>query len=249
MYYPRVEFKIVPLKKEVWAFNYFLKHRVSSFKFRFLESYPILRDEKLDLTAWLKGEWKKKRRKTKLAVVHYQKEWNKIQKEFMINLSKTINTPWFKDPQTIEAYLSLCKVFPRNIEKMNFYVPYNWTTLKVFGIAAHEIVHMLYFKKFAELFPKIPTSKFGGNTTIEWILSEILAPIILNDKRFSKILPGPHYSYDCFYKNRIGQRTIQHYFEDKYAEYIYKKGKTFDDYLKWAYKFAKKHKKELDVVR
>jgi len=248
MSYPKVEFKIVPLEKEIWAFNNFLNHRLDSFKFRFLESYPILHNKKLNLGAWLKEEWRKKRRKTKFTVTHYQKEWNKIQQKFMTNLSLAINTTWFKKPEKIEAYLSLCKVFPRNIEKMNFYVPYDWPTKKVFGIAAHEITHLLYFKKFGELFPNVPKEKYGG-PHIEWILSEILAPVILNDKRFSKILPGPHYSYDCFYKNRIGKRTIQHYFEDKYNEYIYKKGKTFDDYLKWAYSFAKKHKKELDVVK
>ncbi|MDD4984046.1 MAG: hypothetical protein PHH82_04400 [Candidatus ainarchaeum sp.] len=248
MSYPKVEFKIVPIKKEIWAFNHFLQHSNQSFKFRFLDSYSILKEPKLDITGWLKGEWKTKRRKTKVNVGHYQKEWNKIQKEFMTNLSDVIGTPWFKNPEKIEAYLSLCKVFPRNIEKMNFYIPYDWPTQRVFGIAAHEITHLLYFKKFGELFPDVSKQKYGG-PHIEWILSEILVSVILNDKKFNKILPGPHYSYDCFYKNRIGKRTIQHYFEDKYAEDIYKKGKTFDDYLKWAYKFAKKHEKELDVVK
>ena len=166
----------------------------------------------------------------------------------MVTLSKVVNTSWFKKPEKIEAYLSLCKVFPRNIEKMTFYVPYNGLTNRVFGIASHEITHILYFKKFKELFPGVSTKNYGG-PHVEWILSEILAPIILNDKKLSKIIPGPHYGYDVFYKNRIGKRTIMHYFADNYNDYIYKKGKTFDDYLKWAYKFAKKHEKELDIVR
>jgi hypothetical protein len=77
---------------------------------------------------------------------------------------------------------------------------------------------------------------------IEWHLSEILAPAILNDPKIQKILRKKA----AFYKEHqiliIRQKKVPKYFELLYKEYRNKKY-TFGAFLKKAYSEIKKNEK------
>ena len=111
-----------------------------------------------------------------------------------------------------------------------------------------KITHFLYFKKFKELFPKVKETKYDY-PYIEWILSEILVSVILNDSRFKDIFKAKLKSYPVFYNSKIGNKSIMQSFEEKYKQMIEKDKLRFDDYLIWAYDYAKKHEKLLMVVK
>ena len=49
------------------------------------------------------------------------------------------------------------------------------------------MLSFLYFEKWKSLYPKMDRRKFD-TPYIEWHLSEIVAPIILNDKRIQRLL-------------------------------------------------------------
>lgn len=69
---------------------------------------------------------------------------------------------------------------------------------------------------------------------VEWILSEILVSIILNDPRIPKLSLGEHRNYDAFYVSKLGKKTIMQIFTQKYDMMVTKQEKSFDEYLKWA---------------
>ena len=49
---------------------------------------------------------------------------------------------------------------------------------------------------------------------IEWHLSEILAPVILNDKRLKEIIGEKSYGYEEHEKIKIEDKTVPKFFED-----------------------------------
>lgn len=76
-------------------------------------------------------------------------------------------------------------IAPRFIENNSFMIPYFFDKNSILGICAHEMIHILYFKKIKDNLP---------NETInvdypskEWLLSEIYAPYISNCKEIQKI--------------------------------------------------------------
>lgn len=247
--YPKLKFHIITFKNELQIFKDFLSpKKLNHFKKRFLDKYPKLGESNINLISFLKRKTKQKREIFLRNLKRYPKEWNLIEKRFHKTLTIVLNTSWSKKPKCCNADLSLAVVFPRHLDTYYFVVPGESDIDYVMKICAHEITHFLYFKKFGELFPHIPKEYYGGNH-VEWVLSEILVSIILNDRRFENIFAEEHFSYSLFYNNKIGSKTIMQIFEDKYKQMVEKDKKLFDDYLKWAYDYAKTHEKQLMVVK
>lgn len=80
---------------------------------------------------------------------------------------------------------------------------------------------------------------------IEWHLSEIVAPIVLNDRRIQNILKQKEAFYSEHRKIRIGEKTAPKYFSDLYQKYA-KKDDGFAIFLKNAYKIMKANEKLFD---
>lgn len=80
---------------------------------------------------------------------------------------------------------------------------------------------------------------------IEWHLSEIVAPIILNDKRIQKILKQKTTFYPEHQKIMINGKTAPKYFSDLYKKYAVKDD-GFSIFLKNAYKIMRAEKQYFD---
>lgn len=83
-------------------------------------------------------------------------------------------------------------------------------------------------------------SKKCESPYLEWHLSEILAPIILNDPRIQKLLGRKADFYNEHKRIKIGNRTVPKYFSD-----LYKKNsidKNFDEFLEESYRAIKENK-------
>jgi len=246
---PKVVFELVPMDRERRMFKHFLQTDISYFRDAFYNAYPEFNNKDINLEDWLKQKWFENKKKALESKKVYEENWQKQESEFMFALSQVINTEWFDNPSEIKAYLSFCVVYPRFLEEKSFFVHWNSNFSRICGTVMHELTHFLYFKKFKELFPGVSEDQYNGHSDIRWILSEILVSIILNDARIPKLVSNEHKSYNAFYEHKIGKKTIMQTFEDKYKTMITKQNKQFDEYLTWAYTYAKKHKKELDVVR
>ena len=171
----------------------------------------------------------------------YQKEWQKIEKDFFTILSEIIQIDWPKNRKMIKAMISVNPICPRFLNDWSFSIFYNYKKIShAIEVIMHESCHFLYFEKWKKLYPKMDSKKFES-PYLEWHLSEILAPIILNDHRIQKLLKRKADFYIEHKRIKIGSRTVPKYFND-----LYKKNsidKNFDVFLKKSYKTIKNNRK------
>jgi hypothetical protein len=121
----------------------------------------------------------------KLDLISITKKWQKIAKQAFATLKEIIQEEW--PDKKILGYVSINPVCPRWLDSWSFSVPLNRETTNI--VIAHEISHFLFFKKLRNEFSKIPRSHYESPHK-EWILSEIVAVLILNDPRMIKLV-GP----------------------------------------------------------
>lgn len=153
-------------------------------------------------------------------------DWQKIENDIFITLSEIIQANWPK--KEITAFISINPIYPRFLNNLSFCVsPDNkYSNL----IISHEISHFLYFKKFKEVFPKVKRDKYESPNK-EWILSEIITPIILNDLRMRKILVEDKSGFYEEHKMlKLKGKSVIKIIEDLYKEFVVKK-KDFTEFL------------------
>jgi hypothetical protein len=239
--YPKLKFEIAPKELELTIFK---RHLLSQQRSKgLLKLYPELNR---NIDEFIINTQKNKEKLMLENIPKYLKYWDTKSESFFKLLESVINSKFSQKEFT--AYLSLDPTCPRYLNKNAFNVFYHTSADELLLTITHELTHFLYFKKFKELFSDVPERHYDY-PHVEWILSEILVSIILKDLRFDgffKIKPG---SYPVFYQSKIGSKTIMKFFEDKYKQMVEKDKKKFDDYLKWAYDYAKKHEKQLMVVK
>ncbi len=103
----------------------------------------------------------------------------------------------------------------------------------------HECCHFLYLENWKKIYPKTNRKKFES-PYIEWHLSEILAPIVLNDSRVQKLLKQKAAFYTEHKKIKIGNKTAPRYFTDLYNKIV--KKDNFKRFLEKSYQVIKKNK-------
>jgi len=222
---PKVIFTDIPISKEIdWLYGFLFqdnwgwgkyivkKHpkikKIFSFKneterIKFLKEYIIK----------FKKENKKLIARNK---IKYQKKWRKIEKDFFFILPKIIQINWPKDRKIINAMFSANPICPRFLNNWSFSIFYNYQKLsRVLEVIAHECCHFLYFEKWKKLYPKMSCKKFES-PYLEWHLSEIVAPIILNDYRIQKLLKQKAVFYKEHQKIKIENKTAPEYFTNLY---------------------------------
>ena len=228
---PKVYFQFGDLQGDVWCAKRHLKDRL--FRNRVIKQYPGL--SKLGTKQHRKfylNEYKKNSKQIFKEIINFQKVWDKINDKFMKNLSRVLETKVEKE--VIIGAISVHPISPRDWRNWRFsmpwFIPRNW---KIFT-TAHEIIHMFYFKKLIDEFPKKDQKQFDSRTK-EWKLSEVLANVIINDPRISNILgikTEPVRSYVC--SDEIAAR-----FNKLYLQHL-KEKTSFVDFYKKARKLANK---------
>ncbi|MEA2088685.1 MAG: hypothetical protein U9O55_02505, partial [Patescibacteria group bacterium] len=222
---PKVKFTHISLSKEVdwihgflfqneWGWGKYIirKHpkikKVFSFKteaeqIKFLRNYTIQ----------FKKDNQKLIEKNK---IKYQREWQKIEKDFFILLSRIMQIDWPKNRKIIKSMISVNPICPRFLNNWSFSIFYNYKKMShAMEVIMHESCHFLYFEKWKKLYPKVNNKKFES-PHIEWHLSELIAPIILNDQRIKKILKLKAVFYEEHKKIKINNKTAPEYFTEFY---------------------------------
>lgn len=171
----------------------------------------------------------------------YQKAWKNIEKDYFELLQEIISTKWPKNRKRIKAMMSINPICPRFIDDWSFSIFYKYKKIEdAMEVIMHESCHFLYFQKWKEAFPNAKRKTFDY-PYIEWHLSEILAPIILNDSRVQKLLKKRADFYDEHKKIHIGKKNLPKHFELLYKKHI-KQQSNFNDFLQEAYSEIKTHK-------
>ena len=103
-------------------------------------------------------------------IQNYQKIWDSINDEIMLDLQKRLDIKWKEDTK-ITCKIGLLPVCPREIESFTYCVNYNMDKDTLIAISIHEICHFLYFEKWKEIQPNYKKEEFDS-PHISWYLSE-----------------------------------------------------------------------------
>lgn len=241
MFLPKIKFIEMPIDSETNIIHWFL---FKDWRKYIIKKHPQIKKiyalkKKSDQIKFLKKYIKNFRKLHKKEITEakekYQKIWKKIEKDYYSLLQKIMKTSWPKDKKQIKAMISINPICPRFLDNWSFSIFFKYKKPShAMEVIMHEICHFLYFKKWKEIFPSAKRKTFDYPNT-EWLLSELVAPIILNDKQVQKYLKQRATFYPEHQKIKIGSRTAPKYFTDLYKKYI-KENNSFEIFLKEAYK-------------
>jgi len=238
---PKVQFVELPIEMEKeFFFNFLFKSDMSKYvtkrhpKLKKILSIKSDIERKKIISDYISEYRKKNSKIIKKHIVKYEKAWKKIEKPFFLELSNIIDMQWPKNQKIIKAYISINSICPRFLDDWSFTMYYNYPDIKeAMEIIMHECCHFLYFEKWKKVFPRMNRNKFES-PHIEWQLSEIIAPIILNDTRIQKLLKTRAKFYEEYENIKIGDISIADYFSKLYKANINKT--NFENILRKSYK-------------
>lgn len=252
---PKVKFVEIPIKLEIdWIYG-FLFDNEWGWGNRIIKKHPDLkpiyklsteRERVFFLRKYLFDFKRFNRRKLLNKKKRFEKSWRRIEKYYLIELEKILNINWLSNKKEIKAMISLNPICPRFLDKWSFSLYFDYKIKDAMETIMHETCHFLYFKKWKELFPNAERKTFDY-PHVEWHLSEILAPIILNDNRIQKYLKQKAIFYNEHKKIEIDGVNAPRYFSKLYNSYL-KNDKNFADFLKEAYRIIKRHKKKFLTI-
>lgn len=196
--------------KEVWE-NFILKIFPDFAEIYFTEEQNLFFDEMLT----------KLHNKYRSYILSKKKilctKWETIHNPLM-NAFKSIFNISINNAITVSIGLNI--ICPRNIEEKTFSVPFYFELDEIIRICAHEISHFFYFEKIKKIDPDIQPEKYNSPHEA-WILSEIIAPIILNDKRVRDIIgSSTKYSYVC--SKELSEKFDEIYSQTSHFREFYK---------------------------
>lgn len=246
---PKVKFTNIPLSKEVdWMHGFLFQNKWGWGK-HIIKKHPKIKrvfsckteaEQVKFLKEYIVGFRKENQELIKKNKIKYQKEWKIIEKDFFIILSEIMQIDWPQNKKTIKAMVSINPICPRFLNDWSFSIFYNYKKIShAIEVIMHECCHFLYFKKWQEIFQK-SNLKIFESPHVEWHLSEIIAPIILNDSRIQKLLKQKAVFYTEHEKIKIGDKTAPRYFTNLYNKVV--KKDNFAEFLKQSYQAIKENK-------
>ncbi len=247
---PKVKFRDIALNTEIdWIHGFLFQNKMGWGKY-IIKKHPNIKGvfsfkEESEQVNFLKRYITSFRRKNIFVINknkdRYQKTWSKIEKEHLNLLSEIMDINWPQKRRVIKAMMSINPICPRFLNNWSFSIFYNYKKMSdAMEVIMHECCHFLYFEKWKEIYPE-SNKKIFESPYIEWHLSEIIAPIILNDKRIQKLLKQKAVFYEEHSKIKIGKKTSPQFFTSIYNKNM-KKENGFELFLKESYKEIKKHK-------
>jgi len=247
---PKVKFTNILLSKEVdWIHGFLFRNEWGWGKY-IIKKHPRIKKvfslkTESGQVKFLREYIVKFRKDNKQAIENnktkYRKEWQKVERVFLKTLSEIMEIEWPKNRKTINAMMSINPICPRFLNNWSFSIFYNHKRIShAMEIIMHECCHFLYFEKWKKLYPKMAHKKFESPYP-EWHLSEIIAPIILNDARIQKLLKQKAVFYSEHQKLKIERKVVPKYFTDLYR-IILEKECDFGKFLETSYQIVKKNK-------
>ncbi len=176
----------------------------------------------------------------------HEKSWRQIEEKIFILLSQVMEIDWPQKHPPIQAFFSTLPICPRFLRNWCFFINWNVPIKRSRTIIAHEITHFLYFTQWKKVFPDSRSRTFDS-PYLEWHLSELLAPVILNDPRLQKILKRPQETYQEYDSIKIGKRTVFQHLTSSYNSHL-KHQTSFAAFLQAAYEDTKPLKKQLENI-
>jgi hypothetical protein len=250
--YPEVKFKPASFEHVINLINDFLNPKKEDWDWSnyILSRYPILNEKLKDVKKiserkritcdFFKQFILKNKRIMEKKASSFQKEWGKINDEYMKTLGLVLEIDWSRKDKKITALVSPNPICPRYIRERIFDIYLLSSVDYMKATVMHEILHFLYFEKWKKIFPKTSEKEFDS-PYLTWKLSEMVPAIILLDKRIQKIFLHKPEVYQEYQKLKIKGKPLLDYLQEFYSN-----RKDFEDFLRKSWAFVKKHEKEVN---
>ncbi|PIZ00475.1 hypothetical protein COY62_02405 [bacterium (Candidatus Howlettbacteria) CG_4_10_14_0_8_um_filter_40_9] len=138
-------------------------------------------------------------------------------------ISEIMGDKWEKINK-INVFIGFCPIIPRFLDTKSFILPYELNVNIKIHFSVHEIIHFLYFQKWAKIYKKDSIETFESPHQ-NWILSEIIAPVIMRDGRIFDLIKTESNLYPEWKKI-----DDQYKYFDEFLS-LYYKTSDFEDFL------------------
>lgn len=178
-----------------------------------------------------------KNNQTNRDIEKYQRAWDAVSQNIMKTLEDELHTEWNKEDE-ITCRVGLFPVLSRDILGMTFDMNYNMSSSSVIATCIHELCHLLYFKKWRELYPNYSEEEFD-TPHIAWYLSEAMIDPLINNDTFKKYTSDDLSAYTYFDEIVIDGKPITETLRDFMAKY------PIESAIEKSYEFFQTHEKEI----
>lgn len=162
----------------------------------------------------------------------YQKVWDNVNDDIMSDLEAKLNIKW--NCSEIVCRLCMLPVCSRDILGKTFDINFNCNKDDIIAAGIHELCHILYFKKWMEIFPNYKVEEFD-KPHIAWYLSEAMIDPLINNDIFKKYTSADLSAYTVFYETIIDGKSVI----DILREYVNKY--PIEEAIKMGYELFKKY--------
>lgn len=111
----------------------------------------------------------------------------------------------------IIAEFSINSVCPRYLDRWSFDINYRKNIEEMVLTCIHEIIHFVWFEKWAELFENTSKEEFNAPSAT-WLLSEIVIDAIIKETELKKYCSEKQPAYKHFYDVQIDGVNVMEYF-------------------------------------
>ncbi len=244
---PHLKIKTATAKQDAWLFEQFAKMKTADFDALQVISrhYPnlseALRENNSKEVLHFVQNWHEKHREVlQENRAAFEKGWKHIENDFFLALENLFRV---KIKKIITAELSMVPIYPRDLYRQRFNIPYKDTNFQI-AVAMHEIVHFYYFALWAKIFPEHSDDTYEAPHLV-WYLSEIMAPIILNNTpELKKSHKVRHKTYPEFEQKKIGTQSINAHFGRLYRRQL-KNGEDMENILRRMWQEAQEYKNNI----
>ncbi len=221
---PKILFRAMTFKENMNMMAKFIKQEIRRkqkpnidfFKNHYIEISTInftkdMNEEQISklLQSILLDSWNKDMENAEQKIKDMQNNWDLINDNVMLDLSKRLNIEWPKDALDIQARVGIMFFCPRYINQRTFDIKINVNINRMRTIVIHEITHFLYFEKWKELFNDYDERNYNS-PSIAWYLSEAIIDPLLNNDIFVKYTNQEINSNKDICETKINGQSIVH---------------------------------------
>ncbi len=241
----RLNFRLAPIEYDSKQIHHFLNPDEEDWDWSkyIKDCYPELNkgDSKQKVHEFVTCFREEHKKDLQNKLTDYKREFEKTIDKIVSEFKKILELDTIK-VNKINILISLSPINPYDLERKKFSVYWNFSIKDMIAISIHEIFHFLYFEKWKEIFPETKIKDFEPPSLI-WHLSELIVPVVLNDKKIQKIFEYDHRTYEEYNKLKINNKSINEIILN-----LYKNRKDFSSFLKEAYNLAAAHEKEIQEI-
>ena len=200
----RIEFEMDNPERDAWHFARLTSHKNTLLRGNIRKEHPDLEkaligieddDARADkIREYVDDFYSRHSSDMSTSITVFQGWWDPVNDAYMGAVADVLETDWAPPSGVVRGFVSMVPVNPRYLKVGAFSVYWKSDQDELRHIAGHETLHFHYFNKWKDVFPGSDELTFEHPHPI-WVLSELLAPVLMNDERVASIIGQSWPSY------------------------------------------------------